>query len=202
MQRCPHCGIYAEDSQAKTKARCSSCREPLFERGGGPMLAAPSVPPDRGFCAIHTKNAAVGTCKRCGNFYCPVCRTRYSERVLCLACVERQLSKESHQAKVERIHHRQALWGFLLGFGAWVLFVSAIALLTPWAGTTPHPEIAALAFFLVIVSLLPSVIGLGQSTAAIRIRGNHMLMATGGLLLSGIHVGVFVGITFLLSIRV
>jgi hypothetical protein len=47
---------------------------------------------------------------------------------------------------------------------------------------------------LLMGSPLASVFGIGQAAAAIRIRGDYMNLATAGLILSGVHVGVVVGL--------
>jgi hypothetical protein len=39
-----------------------------------------------------------------------------------------------------------------------------------------------------------SLLGIGQGAAAVRTRGDHLILATAGLLLSALHVGLLVGI--------
>ena len=41
---------------------------------------------------------------------------------------------------------------------------------------------------------MPSALGLGQATTAVRVRGNHLIMATIGLLLCGLHIGAMIGV--------
>ena len=62
-------------------------------------------------------------------------------------------------------------------------------------GLEHEPEVGLVAFagLLLLASPLPAVLGIGQGAAAIRARGDHMILATAGLLLSGLHVGVLVG---------
>ena len=50
------------------------------------------------------------------------------------------------------------------------------------------------AIALIFASPLPSVLGLGQGIAALRARGDHMILATLGLVLCGLNVGVFIGL--------
>ena len=48
--------------------------------------------------------------------------------------------------------------------------------------------------FTMFLGPLPAAVGVGQGIAAIRARGDHMILATLGLILSGLNVGVFIGI--------
>src|SRR5262249_7014964 len=132
MHECRHCGEYFEGDRDKLPARCPRCREPLFEKAGGPVLIEEQYP-ERGVCALHPGNVATGTCKRCGNFFCPVCRTRWQERMLCLACVERFLSAQERSPEERRSHGRQAILGCVLGFVAWGSLVGAVLLALPVA---------------------------------------------------------------------
>ena len=48
-------------------------------------------------------------------------------------------------------------------------------------------------FLILLASTAPSVFGVGQGAAAIRTRGDHMILATLGLLIAGLHAGMVVG---------
>jgi hypothetical protein len=54
--------------------------------------------------------------------------------------------------------------------------------------------LAPLMDLLMLGSTLPSAIGLGQGIAALRARGDHMILATLGLILCGLNVGVCIGL--------
>jgi hypothetical protein len=51
-----------------------------------------------------------------------------------------------------------------------------------------------LALLLIVGAPLLGVLGLGQTAAALRSRGRHMIAAVAGLLVSGLFVGAFVGL--------
>ena len=36
--------------------------------------------------------------------------------------------------------------------------------------------------------------GIGQAVAVLRVRGNHMILATIGLVIGGLYVGLFIGL--------
>jgi hypothetical protein len=202
MLECRLCGEYVRGEAEQKVVRCPRCREPLFERPGGPDLAEPgTLPPDRSFCALHPGNISVGACKRCGNFFCPVCRTRWREQVLCLACVERLMGTEERHPEEHAAHNRQAVLGLLCGLGAWILVALAILSLLLATSRTNQVNGVILAGLLVLLSLVPAVLGLGQSAAAIRRRGQRLIVATAGLVLSGCHIGIFVGLLLLQMTR-
>jgi hypothetical protein len=137
----------------------------------------------------------VGTCGRCGNYLCEVCRTRWRGQVVCAACVDRALESREAAPEEARAHLRQAVLGLALGGAAWGLFL-LFFLLGAAAGASGQPS-AALAFLVLIVllgTLLSAALGLGQAAAALRTRGSHMILATAGLLVSGLCIGVVIGL--------
>lgn len=198
MRECRHCGEYLYEAEDKRSARCPACREPLFERPGGPSLISEGRHRDRGVCVLHAENAAAGTCKRCGNFYCSVCRTPWEERLLCLTCVEHLLGQEGAIAEGSKIHARQALLGLLCGLGAWACVLFGVLMLGLVTASPSGAGLAGLGAVLIVGSLVPAVLGIGQAATAIRVRGDRMIPATFGLILSGLHVGAFLGLVLAL----
>jgi hypothetical protein len=198
MAVCPECGMRLPADPDGCGSRCPTCREPLYDER--PSRRRPA---EDGQCAVHPENAALGTCGRCGNYLCVVCRTRWRERSLCAACVDRLLEEGGAAPAEAGAHLRQALLGLGLGVCSWVLFLLGIAVAAAsMAGGEVSPGMV-LAALLLFASPLPSVIGLGQAIAAIRARGDHMILATLGLVLSGVNVGVFIGIcSFSLGLQI
>jgi hypothetical protein len=101
-----------------------------------------------------------------------------------------------------RAHLRQALLALVFGLAAWGMALLAMVLAV--AGMTggedgPGYVAVALGGLLLIASPLPSLLGVGQGAAAIRARGDHLILATTGLLLSGLHAGAVIGL-FLFSV--
>jgi hypothetical protein len=143
---------------------------------------------------------SVGTCGRCGNFLCDTCRTRWDKAVLCPACVDRALQGKDGDPGQQRSHARQARLGLAAGIAAWVLtaLIVGMGFLSQAVGKGSDGMVAAGAVLLVLFVLPSAVIvalvGLGQSAAALRTRGDSMILATLGLLLSGLHIGAMVGI--------
>jgi hypothetical protein len=189
MNRCPSCDYPLSRGRERLGARCPSCLDPLYE------------PPDRisqparegeGACALHAGRETVGTCGRCGNYFCVVCRTRWRDQVLCSACVERALASREATPEQDRAHSRQALLGMLLGSSAWSVFLGAILLVNA-AVAFEAPVLVLLVLLLMPAAILLGVLGLGQAAAALRTRGRHMIAATSGLILSGLFVGAFIG---------
>ncbi len=197
MAICPECGERLPADPDGTGARCPACREPLYDER--PSRRRPA---EDGQCAVHPGNAALGTCGRCGNYLCAVCRTRWRERWLCAACVDRALEHKEAVPAEASAHLRQALLALGLGVSSWGLFLLGVVFAAAMnAGGAQAMMIPAV--MLIFASPLPSVIGLGQAIAAIRARGDHMILATLGLILSGLNVGVFIGLfSFAVGIQI
>ena len=194
MADCPHCGEVFAGTREPDRSRCPHCHEPIFERAGGPRLVSESGDTSHGICAMHGDNVAIGTCSRCGNFLCPVCRTKWSNEVFCFACVERLMGEESVNPAERRAHKRQATLGMVLGIIAWVSTLVAASPLLVVSGWQNDQGMFLFAILLSGLSLVPSLFGAGQATAAIRIRGQQMLVATFGLVLCCSHIGLVLGL--------
>jgi hypothetical protein len=184
MIRCPECGERLPGDPDRYGARCPDCREPLYDE----------PPPRRrridAQCPVHPENVALGTCARCGNYLCVVCRTRWRQRWLCAACVDLSLERREVVPAQASAHLRQAILALALGGGCWALILLCIL----FAVASQNIGAVVLAGFVMLASPLPSAIGLGQGIAAIRARGDHMILATLGLILCGLNVGVFIGL--------
>jgi hypothetical protein len=142
---------------------------------------------------------SVGTCARCGNYLCETCRTRWRGQVWCAACVNRALESAEGTPEEARAHLWQALVSLALGITAWVIGFGAFVLLAVAgemmanSGGQPPVGLLLLAMFVLFADVLVAALGMGQAVAALRTRGNHMLLATLGLILSGLYVGAMLG---------
>jgi hypothetical protein len=118
--------------------------------------------------------------------------------VLCAACVDRALRTGGLQPEREREHSRQAVRGLFGGVSAWVMTGAIAVLMFLLKENGPASEVIAvvvvLVMFMVLITVIVALLGLGQSAAALRTRGDSMILATLGLLLSGLHVGALVGL--------
>jgi hypothetical protein len=194
MLDCRHCGEYLTGEAERYGARCPRCREPLYERPDAVRRQRDAQETQGGTCAVHPGNPALGPCKRCGTFMCGLCRSRWADRTLCVACVDRIMAGASADVgKENAAHRRQALLGVILGLTGWVL---AMPLLVA-RGISSAREVMVVFLLVALLSLIPTLFGVGQSAAAIRVRGNRMIMATLGLALSGLQVGTVVGLVLL-----
>jgi len=190
MNHCPSCDYPLPYDRERIGARCPNCRDPLYEPPGRTSRPARE---GEGACALHAGREAVGTCGRCGNYLCDVCRTRWRDQILCPACVERALQSREATPEQARAHTRQAVLGLVLGLSAWGIMLVAVLVAAVAVGLKT-PALILLAFLLIIGAPLAGVLGLGQAAAALRSRGRHMIAAVAGLLVSGLFVGAFVGL--------
>ncbi len=189
MHHCPSCDYPLPSDRERLGARCPNCRDPLYEPPG--RMGRPARE-DEGACARHAGREAVGTCGRCGNYFCEVCRTRWRDQLLCAACIERVLQSREATPEQARTHFRQAILGLMMGGGAWIVLLLAVVMAVT-AVVSKNVLLIVLAFFLILGAALLGVLGLGQATAALRTRGPHMIAATSGLMVSGLFLGVFIG---------
>lgn len=189
MNRCPSCDYPLPPNRERIGARCPNCRDPLYEPPG--RVSRPARE-DEGACALHAGQETVGTCGRCGNYFCEVCRTRWRDQILCAACAERALASREATPEQARAHFRQALLGLLLGLGAWSAFILWL-LMSVLSQLSHNVLLAFVALLLMIVAVLLGVLSTGQAVAALRTRGHQMIMATSGFLLGALFLGVFIG---------
>jgi hypothetical protein len=189
MNHCPSCDYPLPYNRERLGARCPNCRDPLYEP---PSRMSRPVRQGEGACALHPGSEAVGACGRCGNYYCEVCRTRWRDKLLCAACVERALESREATPEQARAHFRQALFGLVLGLGAWMVFFPGflLAIVAIASGTR---LLLLLAVLLFISAMLLAVAGTGHAVAAVRTRGQHMIMAVSALLIGALFLGVFLG---------
>lgn len=113
---CPSCGkvfLAAPFHPAVVRERVTSLAE------AGPGGAAP--------CAVHSGNAAVGNCSRCGVFFCALCRIQVDGRELCPGCFDRLTAEESLSTARARIRDYR---GMALSLGIFGLLASCFGLLT------------------------------------------------------------------------
>lgn len=193
MPRCPSCREWLPSDPVMTQARCPHCRQPLYvDDDRARRRGDPDSP-----CPVHPDSPGLGTCQRCGNYLCAVCRTRIHRRVLCAACAARALERTDAEESGPQL--RAALAALILGIVSWGIFLGAIILATVGV-TSKQVLLLGLAGLLLMGSPLPAVIGVGQALAVLRVRRSHMILATMGLVLCGLNVGMMLGmILFSLS---
>ncbi len=190
MNRCPSCDYPLPHDRERLGARCPNCRDPLYEPAG--RVGRPAREGE-GACVLHPGREAAGTCGRCGNYFCEVCRTRWRDRIVCAACAERALASREATPEQERVHRRQALLGLLMGLAAWAMFVFTQVVIVGVVMSGSNRVLILFGFVFMVGSMLLDIVGLGQAVAAVRTRGSSMILASSGLLIDGLFLGVFLG---------
>ena len=193
MLECRHCGTDLEGETAHYGARCPRCREPLYERPDAVRRRRDAEQSRGDVCAVHPGNVAVGPCKRCGTFMCGICRSRWEDRVLCLACIQRLMGSGDASPEDVKTHRWQALTSVMLGFASWMLAIPLVFIRAP--GMTKETIFGLL--MVAAVSMLPALFGLGQAATAVRMRGDRLVTATCGLVLTGAQIGTVAGLVLL-----
>jgi hypothetical protein len=191
---CRYCGEYLAGDPDKIGARCPRCREPLYEKNESTRLRNEASRANGGTCAVHAHSPAAANCQRCGAAVCPVCRSRWLDEVMCTACLEKALAVKHQRPEEALAHRRQAVLGLGLGAAAWVVMLIAGIPLLGLRGHESDTSLAITAGVIALISLLPSLFGLGQAAAAVRVRGDRLRMATWGLCVCGAHLGAVLGL--------
>ena len=193
MARCPQCDFPIPDDRDRVGARCASCRDPLYEPPG--RVARPSREGEAS-CPVHAGMESVGVCLRCGAWVCETCRTRWRGQVLCVGCVEKALAAGESAPEALRESFRQALRAVVLGSASWVVAFLALGLMVRTDDATSKAGVVVtfLAFVALAGSVLVASVGVGLALAAIRANGGFRSLAFAGLLLSGVYVGIALGL--------
>jgi hypothetical protein len=135
---------------------------------------------------------SVGVCRRCGGHVCEVCRTRWRGDILCAACVDRAFRAGEAAPEQARSQERQARLSLVLGGAAWLASASGLGVLR-LAGSQAPVVLTFAVFLLLAAGVLAAACGVGQAVAALRTRGEAAPLATAGLVLGGLYVGLALG---------
>ncbi len=197
MVDCPYCGNTFNVRWGIPAARCPQCDLKVRIQDGE---AAPV-----GICAGHPDSAALAACRRCGDFYCFVCRTRWYDRTYCVECVEAMADQGRAQAaKAERGQRWAAILSVIFGLTGWLLgslfVVAMVAAFFEEESGAGSPLVSTMAYFAVAAAGL-GALGVGQAAAAIRARGNYLILATLGLTLGGLLIGVVAAVVLAILVR-
>jgi hypothetical protein len=191
MIECPYCYRIFRMPPEKIGARCPKCRMPLYE---DPSKRRKTSDKNYGPCAQHPEAPSVAKCSRCGNLVCQSCRTRWQEEIVCPTCVDRSIADDEPSPQEAHLRSRQAWASVILAFVGWMLFLLTLA---PFSAFHQSPVPKTMVFgvyFFFLISFVPALTGLGNALAALRLRGDYLALATCGLVCSGTHMGLALGI--------
>jgi hypothetical protein len=189
MIECRHCRDVFRQPIDKIGARCPTCRLPLFEKD---RHRAPVV--DLGPCAVHGGNVAAAKCQRCGKMMCALCRTRWEEEIVCAQCLDQSLRDGASSPSQVRGRKRQAALSLALAIMGWLVLLLALWPLAALFRGSPDRSPATLTLMLYFGSFFFAAFALGQGIASIRDRGPRLAIATCGLSLAGLQLGVCLGL--------
>lgn len=205
MIECPNCQWSFEPPPGATTARCPNCYTVVRRRRPVATAVLEAAEPPA-VCPLHPGNEAVAICRRCGDYICAVCRTRWWQTAYCAGCVE-HLGTETSLAARElfREHRQAAILSVLFGLGGWVAMFPFMLLGFAIAQSDADLGEQARAILIAMMVVCGQVAGLGAigtglAAAALRTRGDYMILAGIGLVVSALLVGLsltlFVSVLF------
>jgi hypothetical protein len=195
MIECPYCYRVFRQPPEKIGARCPKCKMPLYE---DPAKRRKDPEKDFGKCLQHPDTATVAKCSRCDAPVCRSCRTRWHQEVVCPQCVDMSILEDEPSPQEAQLQSKQSWIALGLGIIGWLVAVLGIFPYSQFNSRVgENGYVAFFAYVLFLGSLLPSVFGLSVAIAALRLRGDHRVLALAALATSGAHIGGVIGLIVL-----
>jgi hypothetical protein len=194
MIECPFCYRVFRQPPEKIGARCPKCKMPLYE---DPSKKKTEPEKDFGKCAQHPDAPTVAKCSRCDAPVCKSCRTRWHQEVVCPQCVDLSLLEDEPSPQEAQLQTKQAWFAVVLSVFGWAfLFLTVLPFSTYYQGTV-RPLYIFSTYSLFLGSFVLAAFAIGLAVAALRLRGDHRVVALSGLIASGLHVGLAIGLIVL-----
>ena|ERR1043165_377124 len=194
MIECPYCYRVFRQAPEKMGARCPKCKMPLYE---DPSKRRKNAEKDYGPCSQHPDAAGIAKCIRCNALLCQSCRTRWQNEIVCPRCVEHSIADDEASPQEAQLQTKQAWMGVILALTGWMLLLMTIAPYTTFHQQSVMKIMIFGTYLFFLGSFIPAIFGLSHAIGAIRLRGDHMKLATCGLVAAGSHLGLALGIIIL-----
>jgi hypothetical protein len=199
MARCASCEYPLPTDRDRLGSRCPRCRDPIYEPAG--RYPRPAQPGEA-TCVAHPDSESVGVCARCGSYVCEACRTMWRGQVLCVACLDKLFAAGEATPEAARLHFRQGMLALAFGLGAWLLCGLALggvslsgSALTSASASEWQVSVLLMVLVLFVGGVVCALFGVGHSAAALRARGGTLTLAGVGLVLSGLFLGILIGLS-------
>lgn len=158
------------------------------------------VPRGERGCAIHPGNQAISVCARCQGGACEVCRTRWRDQVLCIACVESDIVSSRGTEALKKRNGQYASYSCVLSATAWAGFVLTcltLALICWVSGSSDLSSgvlLVLLALYLAAGVIALFGIGFGLTVMRSPDCAVTTQRATIGMVLGGAYLGILLGV--------
>ena len=194
MIECPFCYRVFRQPPEKLGARCPKCKMPLYE---DPTKRRNSPEKDFGPCLQHPETATVAKCSRCDQPVCQACRTRWHQEIVCPQCVDNSVADDEPSPQEAQMQTKQAWFSVIFAVSGWTVLLLTLAPYSSFQQLPVTSTIKILTYFLFLGSFVPAIFGLGYAVAAVRLRGDHIKLATCGLVSAGSQLGLAIGVIIL-----
>jgi hypothetical protein len=159
-------------------------------------MKPPPLPPPV-LCLVHPHNHAIGTCRRCQQPFCDICRSAWRDEIVCLACLNQLISGADARPGEARMQKRQAIRSLTLAVLGWSIFLVSAGMVWSMREGRGDRDFAVLTLMTLLASFVPALFSLGQSVANIRSRGQHVVLSTWSLVIASLQLGLLISVILL-----
>lgn len=108
-------------------------------------------------------------------------------------CLNLAMSTDQSRPEIVKSHRRAAVMSVVYGICGWLLVIAGgLPFLLSRGGISGRWM--GLAGILVLAGLIPALMGLSNAASALRTRGDRIVPATCGLVLTGSQIGMMLGL--------
>jgi hypothetical protein len=167
---------------------------PLYE---DPAKRRKNPDKDYGRCEQHLDTPAIARCSRCDKPMCHTCRTRWHEEPVCPRCVDDSIADDEPGPREAQLQMKHAWFSVILAAIGWTVLLVTLAPYATFHQGQVKAAVVFMTYLLFLGSLIPATFGLGCAISAIRLRGDFGKVAAGGLVITGSHLGLAIGLIVL-----
>src|SRR5207244_404845 len=119
------------------------------------------------------------------------------EEIVCPQCVDNSIADDEPSPQEAQMQTKQAWFSVIFAVAGWTVLLLTLAPYSSFQQPPVTPTVKFLTYTLFLGSFLPAIFGLGYAVAAVRLRGDHLKLATCGLVSAGSQLGLAIAVIVL-----